>query len=183
MKKILRAILTTIILAAASLLQPGEANAQTPKIRIEGAWEVILTGGGGSFNLRYTFAPGKTISEGTMIFSTELDAGPGVVCTPSLGAWKRISANQFLATNKAVCNESGFVFTIKAFDTFTVNDSSSAFTGTSTFIGFDENGDEIFTDEATLTGAILLASPPPLFAKIPDAAPVKKETPGRYRKR
>jgi hypothetical protein len=118
-----------------------------------------------------------------MILSTELDAGPGVVCTPSLGAWRRIGAKQFLATNKAVCNESGFVFTIKAFDTFTVNDFNTTFTGTTTFIGFDENGDEIFHDQAILNGTILLASPPPLFEKIPDAAPVKKETPGRSRKK
>jgi hypothetical protein len=182
MKTILRGLFTTIILMAVALLSLTEANAQTPKIRLEGAWEVALNEEGSLLKLRYTFAPGKTTSEGTLVFSTEVDAGPGVICTPSLGAWRRISANQFLATSKTTCNEKGFVFTIKSFDSFTVNDTSSAFTGSTVFVGSDQNGDEIFTGEASLNGTILLASPPPLFPQIPDISPATKELPRRYRK-
>lgn len=182
MKTIWRRILTTMIFVAATLLSYTEAKAQTPKIRIEGAWDVVLTQEDTSFKLQYNFAPGKTTSEGTLVFSTELDAGPGVICTPSLGAWKRISGNQFLATSNTTCNEKGFVFTIKTYDSFTVNDASSAFTGRTVFAGFDQNGELIFTDEADLSGTIFQATPPPLFVQIPEIAPIKKALPRRYRK-
>jgi hypothetical protein len=182
MKTILRRTLTIMIFAAAVLLPLTEANAQTPKIRIEGAWDVILSDKDELFKLHYTFAAGKTVNEGTVIFSTEVDAGPGVICTPSLGAWKRISANQFLATSKTTCNEKGFVFTIKTFDSFTVNDANSAFTGTTTFVGFNQDNEVIFSEEADLHGTMLFVSPAPLFAQIPDATLIKKEAPRRYRK-
>jgi hypothetical protein len=182
MKTILRRFVPTVIFLAVAILSITEAKAQTPKIRIEGAWDVVLTEEGAPLKLQYTFAPGKTTGEGTLVFSTELDAGPGVICTPSLGAWKRISANQFLATSKTTCNEKGFVFIIKSFDSFTVNDASNAFIGKTVFVGFDQNGDEIFTGEADLNGSLFIVSPPPLFAQIPDIAPIKKELPRRYRK-
>jgi hypothetical protein len=164
MNAIMRRALTTIILMAAALLPLTETNAQTlsPRLRIEGAWDAVVLDQGVPFKLQYVFNPGKTLNEGTVIFSTELDAGPDTICTPSSGAWKRNSANQFIATSKAVCNEKGFVFTILSFDIYEINDFNNSFSGKQKLIGFNLDGKQIFSTDVALSGTTLQATPPPI---------------------
>jgi hypothetical protein len=185
MNAIMRKVLTTIILMAATLLSLTEANAQTlsPRLRIEGAWDAVVLDQGVPFKLQYVFAPGKTVNEGTVIFSTELDAGPETTCTPSSGAWKRNSANQFIATSKAVCNEKGVVFTVVSFDIYEISDSNNTFSGKQKLIGFNLDGKQIFSTDVALSGTILQATPPPIPTTPPEIDTGKQDVPHRYRSR
>jgi hypothetical protein len=181
-KTILRRILTTMLFMTATLLPLNQAQAQTPKIRLEGAWDVTVFDDGMPFKFHYTFAPGKTANEGTVVFSTELDVGPGGACTPSLGAWKRISANQFISTAKTVCRDEDFIFTLVSYDQYDLNDSSRTFTGRQRIFGFDQLGNPLFSNEFFLQGNILEASPAPPLTQFREGRSDKPAVSRRYRR-
>jgi hypothetical protein len=181
-KTILRRILTSMIFMAAALLPLNQALAQTPKIRLEGAWDVLVFDDGVPFKLTYTFAPGKTANEGTVVFFTEADLFPDGGCTPTLGAWKRTSANQFISTTRTVCREGDFIFTLVSYDQYDLNDSSRTLTGRQRVFGFDQLGNPLFSDEFLLQGNILEATPAPPLTQFRESGTGKPALSRRSRR-
>lgn len=88
------------------------SNSSDPRARLEGTWLVrakfVEVGGvpitdGALFKVLFTFMPGRTDDEGTLIDTNEFQFTPNPICTPDQGVWRRVGRRDFIATQLNFC--------------------------------------------------------------------------------
>lgn len=168
-------------LILAAVFAPVDALAQNnSRPRLEGGWlTTIVDPEGGELRTRFTFAPGSTAREGTLIFTTEQDAGPVFFCATDTGVWKKTGNREFTTSHEAFCQEEGTPVILKSRDRITLNPAGDAFTGTQLVQGFDADGNLLFEVEVMLHGARLSVDESPLT--VANATKAKPSSPQRWR--
>ena len=159
LRKIFAALTVTIILVAMTTTMSAQSN-PTPKGNLEGAWNAILIADEGGFQEmeRYTFSAGRSVNEGSLIFSNEIDAVPP--CGTDLGLWVRSGNRQFTLTHGAFCvdlSTGSPAFRIKFREAITINNKDDQFTGRGVFEVFDPSGSLLFSATYTVQGTRMQA--------------------------
>jgi len=154
----LRKNLMALTIALALTTIPATMYAQndtSPKGRLEGAWNAVLIADDEDFQQkeRYTFATGRSVDEGSLVFANEFDAVPP--CGASQGVWARTGSRQFTLTHGAFCSDlSTFtpLFRIKLREVITLSAKEDQFTGRGIFEVFDPSGVLLFSATYTVRG-------------------------------
>jgi hypothetical protein len=160
----LRRGLVVLTIFIVLIVMPAAQRAQTsPKGKLEGAWNAVLTADEGGFQEaeRYTFAPGPSINEGSLVFSNEVDAVPP--CGSDQGVWVRTGSGQFNLTHGAFCvdlSTGAPAFRIKFRETITLNARDDQFTGRGIFEVLDVSGGLLFSATYSVRGTRMLAERP-----------------------
>ena len=150
--------LMALTIALALMAIPATMYAQndiSPKGKLEGTWNAVLSADDEDFQQqeRYSFATGRTVDEGSLIFANEFDAVPP--CGASQGVWARTGSRQFTLTHGAFCSDlSTFtpLFRIKLREVITLNAKEDQFTGRGIFEVFDPSGVLLFSATYTVRG-------------------------------
>ncbi len=157
----LRKIFATLTIAIVLIAMPAVGRAQSnPKGNLEGAWNAILVADEGGFQEmeRYTFSAGRSVNEGSLIFSNEVDAVPP--CGTDQGVWVRSGNRQFTLTHGAFCvdlSNGSPAFRIKFREVITINSKDDQFTGRGIFEVFDTSGGLLFSANYTVHGTRMQA--------------------------
>jgi hypothetical protein len=165
-------LLTCLLISFAPTL-----HAQAPTLpvtdrqKLEGTWLVTATftdpAGIPPFKVLFTFMPGRSDGEGTLLDTNENELTPNPVCTPDQGVWERRSAREFIATHLAFCfdetsvppgNPAGHA---KVRDLIRLSKSGEEFDFSQYIEGFDQNGNTVFTGHVTGHGVRVHAEAPP----------------------
>ena len=157
LRKIFATLTVAIVLTAMSAGVRAQSN---PKGNLEGAWNAILVADEGGFQEmeRYTFSAGRSVNEGSLIFSNEFDAVPP--CGTDQGVWVRSGNRQFTLTHGAFCvdlSTGSPAFRIKFREVITINSKDDQFTGRGVFEVFDPGGGLLFSATYTVHGTRMQA--------------------------
>ena len=164
-------LIITLVIFVASIF--AEANAQSPKAqkrRIEGSWRVTLTSGDFQQAERFTFIPGRSNDEGSLIFSNEIDSIPP--CGTDQGSWVRVGGRDFQTTHEAFCTDletASPSFRLKWREAITLGDDGDDLTGSGLFEVFDAAGELLFSAPFTLAGARMDVEPLPETLAAPES--------------
>lgn len=142
------------------------AAAASQKNKLEGTWLATVTFSDG-FQLKvlFTFMPGRSDNEGTLIDTNEFELTPNPICTPDQGVWERTGDRDFIATHLTFCFDTtkGSVpaGTAKVRDSIRIGNRPDTFTGTQYVEVFDTAGNLVATFDATMQATRLRAEAPP----------------------
>jgi hypothetical protein len=76
----------------------------TDEPSILGTWNVTQTSSDGfRFRWHFTFMPGRTSDEGTIITTSSLDLVPNPVCVPEQGVWVKTGVREYAVTRETFC--------------------------------------------------------------------------------
>jgi len=164
-------LLAAIVVTAASLFaQAGKPIDPLPDVgrnaKLEGMWKATVTFPG-DFSLKvfFTFIPGTSDGDGTLIDQNEYQYTPNPVCTADQGVWQRTTGQKFIATHYAFCfdAENGFepAGSVKVRDNIIVSKSGDTFEGTQHVDIYDADGNHVDEVDATMTGERVAAEAPP----------------------
>ena len=160
---VMLSIVVTAVGAQSKSINP---EAAAPKGRLEGTWLAAVTFTDG-FELKvlFTFMPGKTENDGTLIDTNEFQLTPNPVCSPDQGTWARTGDRDFIATHLAFCFDAFKDFipagNVKVRDAIRINDRGDQFTGKQHVDVFDAGGSLIATFDATMRATRVAAEAPP----------------------
>src|ERR1044072_2445191 len=159
LRKIFAALTVAIALVAMTTTMSAQSN-PAPKGNLEGAWNALLVADEGGFQEmeRYTFSAGRSVNEGSLIFSNEVDAVPP--CGTDLGLWVRSGNRQFTLTHGAFCvdlSNGSPAFRIKFREVITINSKDDQFTGRGIFEVFDPSGGLLFSATYAVHGTRMQA--------------------------
>lgn len=133
---------------------PSTETATAAEPSLLGTWNVVQTSSDGfKFKWHYTFMPGRTIDEGTMITTSSLDLVPNPVCIPEQGVWVKTGVRQYALTRETFCFEepSGDpAGSAKWRSVITLGPLGNGFTGREQLEAFDPQGHLVFSAEDTL---------------------------------
>src|SRR5262245_40741032 len=113
LKKMIAVFAIGLLVATASLAVKAQSRDEKSKdsilensssVKLEGTWLVTVTFPD-EFSLKvlFTFTPGRSDDEGTLIDQNEYQLTPNPVCTADQGVWKRVGTRSFIATHLAFC--------------------------------------------------------------------------------
>jgi len=166
-----RIYLTLFITALLTLMVTvaGAQNQASPKGKLEGTWLVTATftdpPGIPPFKVLFTFMPGRSDNEGTLIDTNEFQLTPNPVCTPDQGVWQRVSGREFIATHYNFCFDALQDYIpagpTKVRDVLGISDAGDVLTGRQYIEGFDTAGNIVFIGKVSLQGTRVRAEPPP----------------------
>ena len=159
LRKIFATLTVAIALVAMTTTMSAQSNS-TPKGSLEGAWNALLVADEGGFQEmeRYTFSAGRSVNEGSLIFSNEVDAVPP--CGTDQGVWVRSGNRQFTLTHGAFCvdlSTGSPAFRIKFKEVITINNKDDQFNGSGVFEVFDPGGSLLFSATYTVHGTRMQA--------------------------
>jgi hypothetical protein len=175
-----RTVSILFLILAAALVSADALAQNNAKAKLEGGWlTTVVDPEGGEIKTRFTFAPASTTREGSLIFTTEQDAGPVFFCAPDTGVWKKTGNREFTTSHEAFCQEEGTPLILKSRDRITLNPAGDAFTGTQLVQGFDTDGNLLFEVEVMLHGTRMNVNESPLTA--PDSVRAKPSWTHRWR--
>lgn len=144
----------TLVIFVASIITEARAQSSKPKRRVEGTWRVTLTSGDFQQAERFTFIPGRSNDEGSLVFSNEIDSIPP--CGTDHGSWVRLSGRDFRTTHEAFCTDletASPSVRLKWREEITLSDDGDSLTGRGLFEVFDVAGELLFSAPFTLAGA------------------------------
>lgn len=139
--------------------------------RLEGTW--LVTGkfvdppSDATFKVLFTFMPGSTEDQGTLIDTNEFQFTPNPICTPDQGVWQRTGEGAFIATHYNFCfdqlsdppgNPAG---PTRIRDTITIDPDGRKLEMRQYIQGFDVDGNEVFTGTVLGRGTRIKAQAPP----------------------
>jgi hypothetical protein len=132
---------------------------------IEGTWRATGSfDSGGSDIALFTFGAGKD-GEGVVAHSDNLFLVAVPSCLTSQGVWKKAGDKNFIATDEAFCFDSTNGFapagTIRFRTAVTVSDKWTQFSGRLHIDAFDNDGNLVFSDDATVQGTRMQVIAPP----------------------
>jgi hypothetical protein len=140
-------------------------SATTTEPSILGTWNVTQTSAGGfQFQWHYTFMPGSTSDDGTLITSSSLDLVPNPVCVPEQGVWMKIGIRQYALTRATFCFDepSGDpAGSAKWRTVITLGRQGNGFVGSEHLDAFDPQGHLVFSADDTLRATRMQVEMPP----------------------
>lgn len=121
-----------------------------------GAWDVEAEYADGTkFLYRFNYAPGRSVTEGTVVATGNLDFLPEPVCQTSQGVWERTGKRQFNVTRGSFCVLSGSFVPAgrsKIREQITLNEQRTEMTGSGIVEGFLPDGTRVYFTTFTFTG-------------------------------
>jgi hypothetical protein len=143
---------------------PGKSDDPDDKTRIEGSWRTAGTFDFGEDIALFTFGAGKNANNGITVHSDNFFFVPSPSCLPAHGVWKRTGDRSFIGTDEGFCFDSNSNFDpagkIKFKYALTLNKQGTEFNGTLRVEGYDVFDNLVFTADATLHGARMIAEGP-----------------------
>lgn len=163
-------ILTMSVLAPFACAQ-GRAQA-APELgniantRLEGTWKTTVTFEDDfALQVLFTFMPGRSEGEGTLIDQNDYQLTPGPICTADQGVWKQTSTRTYIATHYAFCFDTDAdndpAGSVKVRDEIEINLKGTEFTGRQFIEIFDVDGILVDEFEADMEGTRVNAEAPP----------------------
>jgi hypothetical protein len=166
-----RRITTGLFFALALALAAANARAQDHSDKLEGTWLVTATvqdqPSVPPFKVLFTFMPGRSDQEGTLVDTNETELTGSPVCTPDQGVWERRGAREFVATHLTFCfdqtstppgNPAGHA---KVRDLIKLNKNGEEFTLSQYVEAFDTFGNTVFSARINGRGVRVHAEAPP----------------------
>jgi hypothetical protein len=167
----LKAILCGLFLVAfAPLVRAQDPAPVGPKQKLEGTWLVNAQLQGQDappIKILFTFMPGRSENDGTLIDTNEFQLTGNPVCTPDQGVWERRAAREFVATHLTFCfdqtsvppgNPAGYA---KVRDLIKLGKTGETFDLTQYIEAFDPDGNTVFTGTVLGHGVRVHAEAPP----------------------
>jgi hypothetical protein len=135
---------------------------------ILGTWQTTVSFEDGEIQVLFTFMPGRTPLEGTLIDTNSSLLTSPFPCSPDQGAWEKkggLGTRTFTATHYAFCFEADkgneFAGPVKVRDNITVNEQGTEFNGTQFIEVYDAGNQLLFTVTAKMHGVRVKAEAPP----------------------
>jgi hypothetical protein len=137
--------------------------------KLTGTWLVTATftdpEGIPPFKVLFSFMPGRTDDEGTLIDTNEFELTPNPICTPDQGVWKKVGDRDYIATHLTFCFDATMGYNpagpAKVRDAITLSKTGDEFDGRQFVEGFDTSGNVVFTGKVMLHGVRVQAEAPP----------------------
>ena len=163
-KKILCVLALTLTIAGMHATAGAQSRTlSSSSKKLEGTWNVTeTTGDGFQFQWHYTFGPGRTANDGTLIATSNLDLTPDPIIVPSQGVWIKTGARTFATTRETFSFDSATgapVGPAKWRSAITLDATGNAFTGTEHLDVFDLDGNLVFSADDTVEGIRMEVEP------------------------